>query len=91
MTDPRGTLIAALAGKGWTLTELHRRAKPGCSRVSLHRKLLGYSKDGEHVYQSIGVDEYRKLARTLGVLTREDAAHLDRIGKLAGLGLRGAA
>jgi hypothetical protein len=90
-TDARRTLVDALEKKGWSLTELHARAKPGCSRASLHRKLYGYRKPGTkktRIFQSITAEEFRRLAGALDALTDDAAASLDQIEHL---GLRGAA
>jgi hypothetical protein len=80
-------LLDALEAKGWTLVHLLRASGLTCTRASLHRKLYGYRKSGsaDRIYQPISLDEYRKLAGALDVLSDEDAEVFERLG-LGGLG-----
>lgn len=63
--DVRATLRGEMADRGWSVEDLRRRSAIKCSRVSLHRKLYGYSRpgDGKWVFQALDVEEVAVLLR----------------------------
>lgn len=65
MQDIRRCLAAALEDKGWSVADLLKRSRLGCTRASLHRKIYGYRKGAKRVYQPITLDELRALTNTL--------------------------
>jgi uncharacterized protein (DUF488 family) len=55
----RQQLADALTERGWSIRELHRRARLGCTEVSLSRKLRGK--------QTLRSTEVERLARVLRI------------------------